>query len=251
MLRRSLNSLPLACLTIALLSCSFLAAPAAAQNPTDPATLHVTLVKTKPGKSAVWRDTQRDLLRHYQESAKWPWVSVYAIRFGEASFAVITDIANYDRTAKMPDGEMRRHQVALNDSVEWTRTYVQYKLTELSFGAPEEKPAAHVSVSNITIAPDKRAAFIKTFKETLIPRWKKMGIPFVTTWEILYGENSGQFIVLAPFEKYADLNEGTPYFRGLSEAELGQLMSGMQGVTVKVERNVGDYLEDLSHAAAQ
>lgn len=251
MMRRSLNSLPGACLTLALLSCGLLAAPAPAQNPTDPATLHVTLVKTKPGKSAVWRDMQRDLLPRYYKSAKWPWVSVYGVQFGEASFAVITDIANYDLTAKMSDVDMRRHQDALSDSVEWTRTYLQRKLTELSFGAPEEKPAAHVSVSNITIAPDKRAEFIKTFKEDLIPRWKKMGIPFVTTWEILYGENSGQFIVLAPFENYADLNEGTPYFRGLSEAELGQLMSGMQGVTLKVERNVGDYLEDLSYNAAQ
>jgi hypothetical protein len=164
---------------------------------------------------------------------------------------VITDVANYDRTAKMPDADMRRHQVALSDSVEWTRTYVQHKLTELSFGAPEEKPAAHVSVSNITIAADKRAGFIKTFKEDLIPRWKKMGIPFVTTWEILYGENSGQFIVLAPLENYAELTGGTPFHRGLSEADQTQLMSGMQGVTLKIERNVGDYLEDLSYMAAQ
>lgn len=249
-MRRSLNGLLGACLTLAL-ACGICAAPVAAQNPTDPATLHVTLVKTKPGQDAAWRDAQRDVLPHFYQSAKWPWVSVYGVQFGEASYAVITDIANYDRTGKMPEADRRRRDSALSDSVEWTRTYVQHKLTELSFGAPEEKPAAHVSVSNITIAPDKRAAFIKTFKENLIPRWKKMGIPFITTWEILYGENSGQFIVLAPIEHYADLNEGTPYFRGLSEAELGELMSGMQGVTVKIERNVGDYLEDLSFAAAQ
>jgi hypothetical protein len=248
MLQHPLNG---ACLTIALLSCSFFAAPAAAQDPTDPATLHVTLVKTKPGKSAAWRDLQRDVLPRYYKSAEWPWVSVYGVRFGEASYAVITDVANLDLTTKMSDADLRRYQETLSDSVEWTRTYVQYKLTELSFGAPEEKPAAHVSVSNITIAPDKRAEFIKTFKESLIPRWKKMGIPFVTTWEILYGENSGQFIVLAPLETYAALNDGTPYFRGLSEAELGEMMRGMQGVTVKIERNVGDYLEDLSYRAGQ
>jgi hypothetical protein len=69
MLRHRLKGLFGACLTFALLSCSFLAAEASAQNPTDPATLHVTLVKTKPGKSAAWRDTQRDLLHHYQKSA--------------------------------------------------------------------------------------------------------------------------------------------------------------------------------------
>lgn len=250
MSRHSLNGLLGACLTLAL-SCGPFAAPTAAQNPTDPATLHVTLVKIKPGQDAVWRDAQGDVLHRYYESAKWPWVSVYRVQFGEASYAVITDIANYDRTGQMPEADKRRHESALSDSVEWTRTYVQHKLTELSLGAPEQKPAPHVSVSNITIAPDKRAEFIKTFKEKLIPRWKKMGIPFITTWEILYGVNSGQFIVLAPLERYADLNEGTPYFRGLSEADLTQLMSGMQGVTVKIERNVGDYLEGLSYVAAQ
>lgn len=249
MSRYGLNGLLGACLTLAL-SCGPLAAPAAAQNPGDPATLHVTLVKTKPGQDQAWSDAQRDLL-HCYESAKWPWVSVYRVRFGEPSYAVITDIANYDRPGQMPEADKRRHESALSASVEWTRTYVQHKLTDLSFGAPEQKPAAHVSVSNITIAPDKRAEFIKTFKENLIPRWKKMGIPFITTWEILYGVNSGQFIVLAPLDRYADLNEGTPYFRGLSEAALTQLMSGMQGVTVKIERNVGDYLEGLSYIAAQ
>ena len=56
---------------------------------------------------------------------------------------------------------------------------------------------------------------------------------------------------MAPLETYGALTDGTPYFRELSEAKLTELMSSMKGVTLKIERNVGDYLEDLSYVAAQ
>lgn len=241
-----------ACLTVGLLSCTVMVTDATAQlNPTDPATIRVTLLKTKPGKGALWRDMQREVLHKYYEDAKWPAVSVYRVRFGQPNFAIVTGIGTYDNPGQMSDSDLRRFRATMSDAVEWSRTRVQHKHTDLSFGPPVDKPAAHISVSQIKLAPGQRGAFIKNFKENGIPRWKEMGLPSLTTWEILYGEDSGDFVVVVPIENYGELSEGTPFYRGLSEEDRAQILTGMEGVVVSIKRSVGDYLENQSYVAAQ
>lgn len=252
MLQHRLNRLFGTCLTIGLLSCSLFAAYAAAQmKATDPATLRVTLIKAKPGHGAAVRAIQRDVILNYQKNAKWAWSSFYRVRFGDATYASVTDIANYDKPGNMPEADSRRFQEASRESVEWSRTHVQHKLTDLSFGGALDKPAAHISVSTITVAPGRRGDFIKNFKANGLPRWKKMGIPWLTTWEILYGEDSGKFVVVVPIANYAELSQGTPFYRGMSEADRAQVLTGMEGVILDIQRSVGDYMEDLSFVPGQ
>ncbi len=241
-----------ACLTIGLLSCSVLVTDATAQlNPTDPATLRVTLLKLKPGQGAAWRDMNREVLHKYWEDAGWAAVSVYRTRFSESNLAIVTDIGNYDNPGQMSDSDLRRFRATNASAVEWSRTRVQHKHTDLSFGAPTDRPAAHISVSQSKLAPGQRAAFIKNLKENAIPRWKEMGIPALTTWEILYGEDSGDFLIVVPIENYGELSQGTPFYRGMSDEDRAQIFAGWDGVIESITRSVGDYLENQSYVAAQ
>lgn len=252
MLQLRWNRLFGTCLTVGLLSCGLFVAEATAQmNPTDPATLRVTMIKAKPGHGAAVRALQRDVMLNYHKKAGWAWSSFYRVRFGEPSFAMVTDVANFDKAGEMSEADLRRFQQTNRESVEWVRTHVQHKHPDLSFGAPTDKPAAHISVSTITIAPGRRGDFIKNFKANGLPRWKKAGISQLTTWEILYGVDSGKFVVVVPIENYAELSQGTPFYRGMSEADRAQILTGMEGVILDIRRMVGDYVPELSYVPAQ
>ena len=240
------------CLTVGLLACAALSPAASAQqDPTAPATIWVRQINTKPGHGNVWRELQRDGLIPYYKKSKWPFVSTYRLRFSEANFAVVSGIGTADMTAETTEEGLRLYRAAVRDSVESVRTSVQRKHPDLSFGKPTDAPTKHISISTITLAPGKRSEFIKNFKENGLPRWKKMGLPYLTTWEIIYGYNTGKFVSVTPIENYAELAEGTPYYRGMSEAERAQLLTGMGGVITDIQRIVGDYLSGLSYVAAE
>jgi len=253
MLHRSVLSSFSACLLGGLLACAALSPAASAQfDPTAPGTLRVTQVKVKPGYGNVWREMQRDILIPYFKRAKYPFVSTYRLRFSEASYGVVSSIGASDMTAETTEEGSSKYRAARRESVEWARTSVRRRHTDLSFGKPLDAPAELLSVSTITIAPGKRNDFIKNFKENGIPRWKKMGFRFLTTTEIIYGHNTGKFVVVTPIKNYAELAEGTPFYRGMSEAERAQLLTGMgSGVITDIQRVVADYIPGLSYSTAQ
>ncbi len=234
----------------AALVAAIVSAPAAAvaQDPTAPLTIRVTQVKVKPGYNSVWRANQRDIVVPYAEAAGWPFLSTYRVRFGSANFAVVSPIGTYDITGQPPDEDaLDQFRKALRDSVDESSSYVQRKHPDLSFGEPTEEPWPHISVSHITLAPGMRGKFIQNFKQNGIPRWKEMGLPALVTWEIIYGQNSGQFVVVVPIENYAELAEGTPFYRGMSEADRAAILSGMQGVIANIQRVIADYLPAESY----
>ena len=252
MSRNSILSSFSACLIVGLLACAALSPAASAQiDPTAPATIRVTQIKTKPGYGNVWRALQRDVMMPFYKRSKWPFVATYRVRFGEQNFAVVSDIGTYDLPPDTTEDGTRRFREAVRESVEWARMSVQRKHPDLSFGKPTDAPAEHISVSTITLAPGKRNEFIKSFKENGLPRWKEMGLPYLTTWEIIYGHNTGKFVSVTPIENYAELAEGTPYYRGMSESERAQLLTGMGGVITDIQRLVGDYVPELSYAGAE
>lgn len=252
MSRTSILSSFSACLIVGLLACAALSPAASAQiDPTAPATIRVRQIKIKPGYAYVWRDMQRDVLMPYYKRSKWPFVATYRARFGEPTFVVVSAIGTADLPRETTEDGTRRFREAIQESVEWGRTSVYRKHPDLSFGEPTDAPAAHISVSTITLAPGKRGEFIKNFKENGLPRWKEMGLSSLVTWEIIYGYNTGKFVVVTPIKNYAELAEGTPYYRGMSEEERAELLTGMGGVITDIQRLVADYLPELSYQAAE
>lgn len=224
----------------------------AQQDPTAPATLRITQINLKPGYNAVWTQMQKELLLPFYERSGFPFVGVYRVRFDDYSeFAVVAPVESLDIAGKTTEEGLKRFQETNRQALEGSRTYIQRKLTDLSFGEAVEQPYPHLSVSHITIAPGKRAAFLKSLRETAIPRWKKMGIPALMTWEILYGYNSGKFVVAVPLENYSELAEGLPFYRGMSEADLAALQAANQGVILDIKRVTADFMPELSYMPQQ
>ncbi len=54
-------------------------------------------------------------------------------------------------------------------------------------------------------------------------------------------------MVVVPIDNYAELEDGSPFYRGMSEQERAQLLTGMQGVITNIRRRVGDFMPDLSY----
>ena len=88
-------------------------------------------------------------------------------------------------------------------------------------------PSVHNLVVLVHVKSDMLNEWIDLQKNEIIPAQKKVGVPTRTTYETLYG-NTNEYLIVTPFEKYADLDAPNQLVRALGAEDSARLTAKLQ-----------------------
>jgi len=105
---------------------------------------------------------------------------------------------------------------------------------------------AHNSVSIIHLKPDMLDEWIDLEKNEAIPAWKKGGLPSLTTYHTVRG-NPFEYVIAAPFDKYAQFDGDSPVVKALGAAGAARLGAKIRKCEESVQTFVSTPLPELSN----
>ena len=78
-------------------------------------------------------------------------------------------------------------------------------------------PVAHSTVAMVHVKPDMLNEWLDLQRNEVVPALKKAGVKTRTVYTTGLFGTSGEYVVVTPFEKYAEFDQGSPLIKALGE----------------------------------
>jgi hypothetical protein len=130
------------------------------------------------------------------------------------------------------------------------RTYAIRARPDLSIVSATTDPPAIATVTWIHVAFGRGPEFEAILKNDVVPAMKKGGVTEFLVHEAFLGGDVNEWIILAPYKNFADLDGVPPLVRALGPEGAAKLAAKATGIVVSMQRSVMRYRADLSYRAA-
>lgn len=104
-----------------------------------------------------------------------------------------------------------------------------------------------IRVLRTRIRPDKVGEFLALQKSDVLPAVKKSGLKFYTFSRVRYGDPSAEFVSVAGFNGWADLDGGFGVQKGLSGAGYQQFLAKLLPLIIETQFDVFSLVSDSSY----
>ena len=237
-------------LTIGLLTCSTLA-----QAQDSETWMRVNIVQVRPDKLDDFVELYRDEINPALRQAGVPWRSAWqAGEFGETYERLfVTPMASFGEldaggplARVLEPRELERVLERLREYTDARQSYaVQYR-ADLSVESDDVSGLSIARVTNVRVAPGRGAEF-EAFLRDNLENFRVAGVVF-GIYRRQFGPGPVVWQIVENLRSYAELGRGG-ILRALGD-ESDQVLAGLGGVIVEVERTVLEYDETLSYGDA-
>ncbi len=230
-----------------------------AQQP-PPQRAFVQVAQIKPEMVDAFQNLVKTETIPALKKAGVPWLQTYAIGpFGQAFTTVaLTPIANYAQfdepspivKALGPAGAAA-YNAKLRPMLVRAEALVQTFRQDLSITSNSTTPPPFVLVQTFQLLPGKGGDFANVMTQDFLPAYKKAGVKDLLVYVTNFGGPGGQFLVVQPLAKMAELDQGNPLQRaGLSQEALQQMNARRNAFISGNQTEVARFLPELSYGSA-
>jgi hypothetical protein len=168
-----------------------------------------------------------------------------------ATFTPVTSLAQYDQPSPVVKalGEQGAAQLMQKSARMVTSRRVMLLRTrpDLSIaGDPKAEPLPLVLVTHIQVAAGRRAEFETLIKKEIVPVMQQAKVKAYSVLEVVYGDQSGLFFTVVPFDTYEAIGKGHPLQIVLGEEGMKRVEAKFAGIVTHLERHIARYRADLS-----
>lgn len=223
----------------------------------QPQILHITYVKVQPGMGSEWREMQQTVIAA-NKKAGTPWRDVWSTNvFGEPTFVTIFPVGKMERydspnpvRKMMNDTDYARFVQKMGRIVGESRNVLVRTRPDLSIESGNSKSTRAV-VTTIDVVPGKQAEFEAFVKADLKPAWQKAGLKDVWVHQTMMGGSLTEYTIVGLFDKWAEMNDGSPLERSLGMEGMMKLRAKSYGLVNSISNMAAFRIADLSYAPAQ
>jgi hypothetical protein len=225
--------------------------------PPAPQFISATTAEVKPESIQALQDLLKNEQVPALKKAGVPWRLAYANGpFGQGfTITLVQPIANfaqYDQQGAMVRAvgadAAAKFNAKLRPMILGTRTVVLVYRPDLSVqGPPATTPAPFLIVTTVRTNLNRADDFAALVKSDVLPAYKKAGIKDMSIYGTVFGGPDSDFVVGVPMVKYAELDLGSPFDRGMTAEGRKQLSTKAAGIVLGAETIVARYLPDLSY----
>lgn len=227
-----------------------------AQQP-QPQMLHITIVSVNPGMGPDYEDAQKNINdAHKKQGTPWRDVWTNAI-FGEPGYVTVFPVgkmARYDSQnpmrAAMNDMEYARYLQRMSRIVRTAKNVLVRTRPELSIRSNEQKPNTLAVVTTLNVPYGKQADFENFVKGDLRAAWQKSGVKDAWVHQTVLGGATTEYVIVALFEKWAEMEGGSPLERTLGPTGMLELRAKGAGLVTHIENRTMRRVEALSYVPA-
>jgi hypothetical protein len=223
--------------------------------------MQATIVTVKPGMGAQYTDLQiKEVMPGQQKggaSAREAWSSG---AFGQpgvfAFFYPVPSLARFDSPSPLTQGLGQEGAAALVAKTaaltQASRTLLIRTRPDLSHRPdPKTGPLAFAVISEIDVAPGRRADFEMLLKKEVLPVMQQAKVRSYAVSEVVYGGNVGTYFTAVSYDTYEAIGKGHPFQIVLGEDGTRRLEAKFTGIVTRLERFVMRFRSDLSYPPAK
>jgi len=187
-----------------------------------------------------------------------PWRAVWTTAvFGEQGFVVAFPVGKMERydspnpvRKAMNDADYARYTQKMNRIVASSHSVLVRTRPDLGISSGRATPSRAV-VTTVVVEPGKGAAFEAFVKNQLMPAWQKGGMKDVWVDQTLMGSASTEYTFLYLFDKWAEMEGGSPMEKALGKEAWDKVRSNIAGLATSVKTEVAMYVPELSYQPAK
>lgn len=243
-------SLPVFTRRSAILTAAFTLGVYAQQQPE---LMHMTMVKVHPGMGPEWLELQAQAKAAYQkDGVPWRHVWVPAV-FGDAVYYTVFPVGKMERYESpnpmrktMKEAEYNLYVRRMTRVLSSSQSVLATSRPDLGLGSGRAKPVRAVATT-VVVEPGKNMAFEAFVKSELRPAWQKAGMKEVWVAQMLLGGSTTEYVVLYLFDKWSEMEGGSPMERALGKQAWDQVRQKIAGLATSVRNEVIALDQDLSY----
>jgi hypothetical protein len=218
---------------------------------------HVIFTKVQPGMAADFREMQAEINEAYKKEGT-PWRAVWTTAiFGEPGYVVAFPVGKMERydtpnpvRKSMNDADYARYTQKMARIVASTHHVLVRTRPDLGISSGRTT-ANRAVVTTVVVEPGKTAAFEAFVKNHLIPAWQKGGMKDVWVDQTLMGSAANEYTFLYLFDKWAEMEGGSPMEKALGREGWDKVRSNIAGLAKSVKTDVAAYVPELSYQPAK
>lgn len=202
--------------------------------------LHFVTVKVHPGMSTEWLEMQAAINAAFKKEGV-PWRHLWSTAvFGEPTFISVFPVGKMERYESpnplqktMSGVDFANFMQKAGRVVASSHGVLARTRPDLGLSSGRRKPHRALATT-LVVEPGKHAAFEAYIKNDLKPVWQKGGMKDVWVAQSLIGASPTEYTVLYLFDKWTELEGGSPMERALGPEGWEKLRSKVAGVVSSV-----------------
>lgn len=221
----------------------------------QPELQHVIFTKVQPGMAAEYREMQAVFNAAYKKEGT-PYRAVWSTAvFGEPGWVSVFPVGKMERydtpnpmRKMMNDTEYANYQQKMGRIVASSHSVLVRTRPDLGLSSGRTKPVRAL-VTTIVVTPGKNQEFEAFIKNDVRPAWQKAGMKDVWADQTIMGGVSTEYTFLYLFDKWSEMEGGSPMERALGREAWDKIRSRIAGLATSVRTDVANYHADLSYQA--
>jgi hypothetical protein len=227
--------------------------PAIAQD--QPEVLRLARVKVKPNMAEEHRALQATINEGLKKAGV-PWRDLWQMAgFGDVgSFVSVTPmdtLAVLDGPNPLLKGLGQEAFAAYQSRARNVYESAHYELVrirrDLSLVSGRSEPPTLAVVTTIRTVPGKEDAFEELIRSDIAPAWKKGGVKDAWVHKTILGGSPQTYTIVVLYEKFAELDGGSPIEKALGPEGMRKLRQKSAGVIASMENMVARRIAELSY----
>lgn len=221
----------------------------------QPELQHLIFTKLHPGMAAEYREMQATVNAAYKKEGT-PWRHVWSTSvFGEPGYVVAFPVGKMERydtpnpmRKMMNDMEYANYLQKMSRIVASSHNVLIRTRPDLGLSSGRTKPVRAL-VTTIVVEPGKNMEFEAFIRNDIKPAWQKAGMKDVWVDQLVMGGASTEYTFLYLFDKWSEMEGGSPMERALGREAWDKIRSKIAGLATSVKTEVAQFHPDLSYQA--
>lgn len=221
----------------------------------QPELQHLIFTKLQPGMATEFREMQAVINAAYKKDGT-PWRHVWSTAiFGEQGYVVAFPVGKMERydtpnpmRKMMNDMEYAAYQQKMSRIVAGSHSVLIRTRPDLGISSGRTKPMRAL-VTTIIVEPGKFVEFEAFVRNDIKPAWQKAGMKDVWVDQVIMGSSATEYTFLYLFDKWSEMEGGTPMERALGREAWDKVRSKIAGLATSVKTEVAQFHPDLSYQA--
>jgi hypothetical protein len=221
----------------------------------QPELQHLVFTKLHPGMAAEYREMQSALNAAYKKEGT-PWRHVWSTSvFGEPGYVAAFPVGKMERydtpnpmRKMLNDTDYANYVQKMSRVVASSHSVLIRTRPDLGISSGRTKPVRAL-VTTIVVEPGKHAEFEAFVRNDIRPAWQKAGMKDVWVDQTIMGGTSTEYTFLYLFDKWSEMEGGSPMERSLGREAWDKIRSRIAGLATSVKTEVAQFHPELSYQA--
>jgi hypothetical protein len=218
----------------------------------------VTFYRVKPDRVGDFQADIKEYNAVFQKAGSDRYYTIWQSLTGSNEYARVDYHAKWveldmpvaqDPKLKEYAADLQRIGTRIIQCTESSQRIVEEVLPELSLPSTNEVPAM-IRTLRTRVRPDKLNEYLALVKGEILPAAKKSGLKAYTVAQSRLGAPTTEFLTVAGFSKWAELDQPFGVAKGLGEEGYQRLLAKIRPLILESEYNVYRFQRDLSYMQA-